>query len=108
MKRVIRVAEEFSKTPGARKKSEGPFSGEEFRELFLVPALVHTHHKLTIEIQLDGSAGYAGSFIEEAFGGLARMYGANHVLQRMAFISQEDPELVVEIIGCIEDTIVSK
>ena len=29
---IINVAQDFSKTHGGRKKSEGRFSGEEFRE----------------------------------------------------------------------------
>ncbi len=51
-------------------KSIGTGSGEEFRDKFLVPAL-QQHEPLLIE--MDGTAGYPPSFLEEAFGGLIRL-----------------------------------
>jgi len=60
-------------SPGGRFKSDGPFSGEWFREEVLRPALataIQTGDKLTVE--LDGNSGYGSSFLEEAFGGLIR------------------------------------
>jgi hypothetical protein len=51
----------------------GPFSGEEFREELLEPALkqaIEQKHVLTII--LDGVSGYGSSFLEESFGGLVR------------------------------------
>lgn len=66
---VIRVASEFSATPGGRNPKNGPFNGEVFRERFLVPAL-RDHSKVVVE--LDGTDTYIGSFLEEAFGGLLR------------------------------------
>ena len=40
--------------------------------------------KLTIN--MDGGYGYPTSFLEEAFGGLARKYDPNEVLQMLIFI----------------------
>jgi hypothetical protein len=69
---VIRVVDHAS-APGGRYKSDGPFSGEWFREDVLKPALTRaldTNDVVTVE--LDGTAGYGASFLEEAFGGLIR------------------------------------
>src|SRR5664280_2299209 len=69
----IEVGKDFSRTPGGRYISDGPDSGELFRDRFIVPALqraVSQNDKLTIV--LDGPRGYLSSFLEEAFGGLIR------------------------------------
>lgn len=67
--KIINIAAEFSKTPGGRYRTDGPASGEEFRESVLIPAL---RENATIVIELDGTRGYPSSFLEEAFGGLVR------------------------------------
>lgn len=60
---------DFTKTPGGRYRNDGPFSAEEWRDDYLVPAA-----KIgPIVVDLDGTAGIASSFIEEAFGGLMRI-----------------------------------
>jgi hypothetical protein len=58
----------------------------------------------TITINLDGTEGYPTSFLEEAFGGLAREFGADLVLGRLQFVSLEEPNLLDEIRGYIIDT----
>lgn len=73
MSRVIEVAEKFSRTPGPRYKIHGDFSGEEFRDRFLVDALKSAIDQNTVlTVVLDDVAGYGSSFLEEAFGGLLR------------------------------------
>jgi len=73
MPRVIEIAEEFSRFPGPRYKQHGDFSGEEFREEILVPALRAAKDQDSVLIVvLDDVAGYGSSFLEEAFGGLIR------------------------------------
>lgn len=66
---MIEIAKDFSKTPAGRYRSDGPASGERFREDFLVPKLKIDP---VVVILLDGAAGYPSSFLEEAFGGLIR------------------------------------
>lgn len=63
----VKIADDFSKTPGGRYRTDGPFSGEEFREEFLKPAL-NDSQKVTV--YLDGTRGYPSSFLDEAFAGL--------------------------------------
>jgi STAS-like domain of unknown function (DUF4325) len=68
----IRVVE-YARSPGGRFRSDGPFSGEWFREEIVRPALteaIRTGGRL--EIELDGTSGYGSSFLEECFGGLIR------------------------------------
>lgn len=67
--KMISIAEDFSKYPGGRYRTDGPHSGEAFREDVLRREL-RNHDILTIV--LDGTAGYGSSFLEEAFGGLIR------------------------------------
>jgi hypothetical protein len=52
---------------------------------------------------LDGTAGYATSFLEAAFGGLAREFGKDTVLDCLKFKSDEEPYLIDEIKGYIKD-----
>lgn len=95
---IINICSDFSDTPGARYKSEGPFSGEEFRETILRPKFLEirkTSEKITVN--LDGCYGYPTSFLEEAFGGLAREFGSKSVGDKFEFISNDEPSLVKEI-----------
>jgi len=69
---TIDLAKDFSPYPGGRFKRNGPFSGEEFRERILVPALrrasaAHDHVLVTLSEPL---AGLPGPFADEAFGSL--------------------------------------
>lgn len=69
----ISIAKEFSRTPGGRYRKHGAFSGEEFRERILWPALHDEGNDADIvEVNFDGVAGMPSSFLEEAFGGLVR------------------------------------
>ena len=65
----IAIAEHFSRTPAGRYVTDGPFSGEYFRDKFLLPPLKAGR---TVHVNLDGTLGYGSSFLEEAFGGLVR------------------------------------
>jgi hypothetical protein len=65
----IQLATDFSAFPGGRRRADGPYSGEEFREKFLTPPL-KGGERLTV--RLDGAFGYPSSFLDEAFGGLIR------------------------------------
>lgn len=69
---MLAIASDFSPTPGGRYRQHGPWSGEQFRDDYLVPALQSARH---VTVLLDDTAGYAGSFLEEAFGGLVRVRG---------------------------------
>ncbi|MFI3138367.1 MAG: STAS-like domain-containing protein [Methylococcaceae bacterium] len=92
--KVIDIGKDFSRYPAGRYEADGPFSGELFRSRFLVPAL-DSKEQLTIE--LDSTAGYGSSFLEEAFGGLVRLgYSANQI-KSVIVLNSEDPSLLEEI-----------
>lgn len=66
---MITIATDFSDTPAGRYASDGPYSGESFREEMLIPALKEGK---SVVVDLDGVLGFGSSFLEEAFGGLVR------------------------------------
>ncbi|MDO6384691.1 STAS-like domain-containing protein [Uliginosibacterium sp. 31-12] len=67
-KKIV-IASDFSKTPAGRYLTDGPASGQRFRDELLAPALISFD---SVEVVLDGTTGYGSSFLEEAFGGLIR------------------------------------
>jgi hypothetical protein len=88
------IAQDFTRTPGPRFRSEGKFSGEEFRQEFLEKWFAEARQQgAKLFIDLDGGYGYAPSFIEEAFGGLARIHGSDAVLKTLLLKSDEEPYL---------------
>ena len=52
---------------------------------------------------MDGGYGYATSFLEESFGGLARKYTPEEVFKIIKFISEDEPSLVSAITRYIQD-----
>ncbi len=69
---MISIAKDFSPHPAGRYRTDGPFSGEHFREDLLYPAL---QGNARVEVDMDGALGYGSSFLDEAFAGLVRAYG---------------------------------
>jgi hypothetical protein len=85
---TIRIADQFSDVPAGRYRTDGQFSGERFRDEFLVPALAK-EDEVTVEI--DGVAGYGSSFLEEAFGGLVRLrhFSAEQLKRKLKIVSRD-------------------
>lgn len=99
---IINIAEEFTRSPAGRYLADGPYSGERFRDVLLVPALERSR---VVKVILDGAYGYGSSFLEEAFGGLVRLrkWGADEVKKRIVFVSEAEPTLIDEIESYIDD-----
>ena len=94
----INIPKDFTKTPGGRHISEGEFSGEEFREKILYPKYQEAKKcNCDIVVILDGGFGYGPSFLEEAFGGLARKTKDKSLLKKIIIISDEEPKLKKDI-----------
>jgi hypothetical protein len=101
----ISIARDFSKTPGSRYRHEGNFSGEEFRETILVPILHEAIiNKTMLNIDLDGTCGYACCFLEEAFGGLIRhnYFIKQEIFDHIKFKSDEESHLIDYILLSID------
>ena len=85
---TIRISSDFSRVPAGRYRRDGRFSGERFRDDFLVKAL-HEHQRITVN--LDGTEGFGSSFLEEAFGGLVRVrhLSSKELHQRLLLVSRD-------------------
>lgn len=84
---IINVSVDFSKYPGGRKVEHGPFSGEEFLEKILLPAL-STHGHITIN--MNGLAAISPSFLDESIGSLIRKYGVKKFEEKVTIILDDD------------------
>lgn len=96
----IKIAKDFSDSPGGRYINEGPHSGEQFRDEILVPKFLkakETNEKLKVD--LDGTFGYATSFLDEAFGGLAEIYDKTEILDILIIKSDDQPGLIDVLTG---------
>jgi hypothetical protein len=96
------LAREYTDTPGGRFVSDGPFSGEDFRNTVLKEKLKLLQRDEKLHIVFDGAYGYPTSFLEEAFGGLAREIGCKVVLEKITFESNDEPDVVSKIMEYIK------
>ena len=96
---TINIAREFTRVPGPRYRYQGEGSGQAFREDRLKPAFKRARKAgVRLIVQLDGVRyGYPTSFLEEAFGGLARECGIDEVQKILVFESAVEPLLDYEI-----------
>ena len=87
--KLISIPQDFTRYPAGRYISDGSYSGERFRDEFLVPALRSAQR---VEVHLDGTLGYGSSFLEEAFGGLVREAGLDRdfLRKRLILVSGDD------------------
>lgn len=86
----IVVAKDFSPTPGGRWRELGPFSGQEFYEVLLLPKFQEAlAAKEKLHIDLDGARSYPYSFLDQSFGELARQVGLNQVKKTIIFHAVE-------------------
>lgn len=94
----IKIATDFSKTPGARYYSDGKKSGEEFFDTILDKKFAEAMlEKVKLIVDLDGTDGFATSFLDEAFRRLSYKYSPREVEERIEFISNEEPDWIEEI-----------
>lgn len=92
--KTIHLANDFSPTPAGRYRSDGPYSGQAFREDLLVPNLALGE----VEVVMDGGEGYGSSFLEEAFGGLVRVEGMKKSrVHQVLRVKSDDQALIEEI-----------
>lgn len=88
----ISIAKDFSPFPAGRKRRDGPFTGEAFREDLLKRELDKGQRVL---LDIDGVAGLPSSFLEEVFGGLIRQGWTMAALQALVSFRFSEPELEI-------------
>jgi hypothetical protein len=102
---TINICNDFTDAPGARYRLDGPKSGEEFLEELLEPWFLKA--KLAgeiLRIELDGTWGYASSFISGSFGELSKKYGRDSVCAHIHLVSEENPLLLDKIKNEIDES----
>lgn len=92
--RNVSVAKIFSKFPAGRHRSDGPYSGEAFRDQFLYGPLSQGQ---SLIVDLNGTAGFGSSFLEEAFGGLVRRGIPAPRLRELLTLVCDDQSVVDEV-----------
>ena len=103
-RKFINIKKDFTDSPGGRYRSDGQFSGEEFREDYLEPLFENTDVN-EIEIDFDGGFGYASCWLDEVFGGLVKKYGYHNVKNKLILISNDEPGLIEDIKKYMENNI---
>jgi hypothetical protein len=89
---------DYTRTPGGRYASDGAYPGQEFLDSHLKPAFERAKSDgATLTVDLDGTAGYASSFLDEAFAGLTRTFGRAEVEQILRIKSDAEPYLHEDI-----------
>ena len=91
------MAEQYTSNPGPRYISQGPNSGEDFRESVLKPFFKNKTRNEKLIINLDGLNGYPSSFFEEAFGGIARDFSVEDTLNALDFECNDNPIFIEDI-----------
>ncbi len=90
--KTISILNDFSEFPGLRHCNISANSGEEFYHDVLNREFRNAYienHKLTIN--LDNTAGYASSFLDEAFGNLVYDFSLDIVKNHIVIISDQEP-----------------
>lgn len=104
MKHYLKVSTDFSIAPGARYYTDGADSGQKFYEKILKDAFhAALDAKEILTIDLDGTEGYATSFLDEAFHRLSKDFGSETVIKNIKLVSNEEPDWVDEIISYINE-----
>lgn len=89
--KVYEVAKAFSRFPGGRRRANGDYSGEQFREDVVLPLLEEYDH---VTFDLTGSAGYSSGFLDEAFGELGAIMPLDEISERVQLKADDDPDAV--------------
>lgn len=99
MEKTINMATDFSKSPAGRYRDYAKYSGEAFREDYLLPALKDTKIENLI-INLNDLEGVGSSFWDEAFGIIARK---NKKLYKKIHLKCDDDDTLIPTIKKITE-----
>ncbi|MBK3516674.1 STAS-like domain-containing protein [Carboxylicivirga marina] len=97
---VVTVLNDFTEYPGLRHCKISDDSGEEFYHKVLNYAFKDALEKRTkLIVELDNTAGFAPSFIDEAFGNLVYDFTLDEVKKTLEIRSNQEPSWVDTIKG---------
>ena len=104
----IHIATDYTRRPGGRYIKDGDHSGEEFYKKVLQPQFKQIFQKADgtkLEINFDGTYGYASSFISEVFRRLVIEFkDKSKIKSLLTFVSNDDPFLENSIIRVLDET----
>lgn len=90
--KTISVVENFTEYPGLRHCNISERSGEEFYHTVLNAAFAEAYiSNEELQVNLDFTAGYASSFLDEAFGNLVYDFTLDHVKRLIIIVSEQEP-----------------
>lgn len=82
---------DFSQSPGPRYCTQGDDSGEEFYHKVLNKTFADAlKEKACLRVILDGTDGYASSFLDEAFGNLVYDFTEAVVKKNLKIVSEDE------------------
>ena len=100
----IIIAKDFTDALGARYRTDGPWSGEQFLEDILQNKFEKAvQNDGILFIDLDGVFGYPSSFVSGSFGKLSLDKGAELLLRHIQFKSDDSPIRLDEVISEIKN-----
>ena len=106
MNKIINVAVDFNKAPAGRYREHGDYTGEVFREDYLLPALLDTAND-SVEVLLDGLDGVGASFWDEAFGAMIREKKIDYAAlqNKLKLACNDDPTLIPTIDSVLQEAV---
>lgn len=100
----LSVAKDYTTTPGGRARTDGKYSAEQFYDEHLHRAMYDAiQKKVHLFVNLDGTEGYAASFLDEAFGRLAIYFDKDTIRHWLIIVSDDEPHLRQEVFGYINE-----
>jgi len=89
----LKIRSDYSEYTGPRYCIQGASSGEEFYHTLLNASFVEAYQKgQHLIVDLDDTAGYLSSFLDEAFGNLIFDFSVEIVKPRLKIISIQEPD----------------
>ncbi|MGE8526159.1 STAS-like domain-containing protein [Chryseobacterium rhizosphaerae] len=95
MDKIILKVKDFTEYPDARYIEHDVHSGEEFYYDYVKPnfeTAIQENKQLIVD--LDDTAGYASSFLDEAFGNLVYDFDFDIIEFRLQIISNQEPDWI--------------
>lgn len=94
---LIKVLD-FTEYPGPRYNEQGKNSGEDFYHLMLNESFANSlRDNKSLTVDLDRTAGYASSFLDEAFGNLVFDFTLDVVKNNLKIISNQEKDWIIMI-----------